>query len=214
MADYLTDEEQAERLKRWWDQNGASLVIGLALAVAAVVGWRFYQDYRSDRADEASEVFQSYVDARAEGVPTGEEVVTIDTEFEGSGYHVFTLLYRASDQAEEEDWEEALALLERAVALANTAPLRDIARYRSAKVLYQLNRLDDCEAELALVRSPGLEAHVAELSGDVYVARGDNARAEAAYRSAIEAAGRDPTNRVLGVELMELKLASLVETPQ
>jgi len=210
MADYLTDEEQAERLKRWWDKNGTSLVIGLLLAVAAVVGWRYYQAYVTERANAASDAFASYVAARADAASTEEQLAILDNEYEGSAYHVFTLLYRAADQAEEEDWEESLALLERAVSLADDVPLRDMARFRAAKVLFQLDRLDECEAQLALVRSPGLEAHVADLSGDLYVARGDIERAREAYRAAIDAAERDPTNRVEGVVLMELKLASLV----
>ncbi len=214
MSDYLTDEEQAERLKRWWEQNGTSLVVGVALAVAAVVGWRYYQSYVQDRADAASDLFASYVDARNEAASTEDQLATIDTEFEGSGYHVFTLLYRADDEIEAEDWEEALALLERAVQLADVDTLKDIARYRLAKVLYQLDRLTDCEAELAAIRSSGLEALVAALSGDVFVARGDNERARIAYQSAIDAARRDPADPVLGVELMELKLASLVDESQ
>ena len=209
MADYLTDEEQAERLKRWWEQNGTSLVIGLVLAVGAVVGWRYYQDYRSERADMASDAYAAYLAARNEAASTDEPLAIIDTEFEGSTYHVFTLLYRAADQVAESDWEEALALVERAVDLAEDGPVRDVARLRAAKLLYQLNRLEDSEAQLSLVRSPGFEAYVAELSGDVFFARGDMARARDAYQAAVDAARGDGPQGVLGVEFMELKLASL-----
>ncbi|MYE24023.1 MAG: tetratricopeptide repeat protein, partial [Gammaproteobacteria bacterium] len=38
----MTDEEQAERLKKWWDANGVSLIVTLVLAVGAVIGWRYY----------------------------------------------------------------------------------------------------------------------------------------------------------------------------
>lgn len=211
MADYLTDEEQAERLKRWWEANGTSLIVGVALAVAAVVGWRYYQVFVQERTDAASDTFAAYVEARSAASSTADPLATIDTDFEGTAYQVFTLLYRAADEVLNKDWEAALAILERAVELADAGALRDVARFRVAKVLYQLGRLDDCEAELALVRSVGLAAHLAELSGDVFVARGDTERARVAYQSAIDAARRDPTNLVLGVELMELKLASLVD---
>ncbi len=215
MADYLTDEEQAERLKRWWEQNGTSLVIGLVLAVGAVVGWRYYQDYRAERADMASDAYTAFLAARDEAAPTDEPLATIDDEFEGSTYHVFTLLYRAADQVEESDWEEALALLERAVDLAEDGPVRDVARLRVAKLLYQLNRLEDSEAQLAMVRSSGFEAHVAELSGDIFFARGDMSRARDAYQAAIDAArGDDGPDGLLGVEFMQLKLASLTAPPQ
>ena len=213
MSDYLTDEEQAERLKRWWEANGTSLVVGVALAVAAVVAWRYYDAHVQDRADQASDAFAAYVEARQADQPTTDALAVIDTDFEGSSYQVFTLLYRAADEVDAADWEEALALLERAVELADEDVLKDSARFRLAQVLYQMDRLDECEAQLAAIRSTGLRAHVADLSGDVFVARGDNQRARVAYQSAVEAARQDPANPVAGVELMELKLASLVDEP-
>lgn len=214
MADYLTDEEQAERLKQWWDKNGTSLVVGLILAVGAVVGWRYYQGYVADRADAAAAVFTAYLDERNAGSPSGDALRTIDDDYTGSAYHIFALLYRAADQAEEKDWEETLALLERAIELANADMLRDIARYRAAKVLYQLDRLDDSEAQLAQIRSVGLAAPVSELAGDLAVARGDLAGAEQAYRAAVETARSDPANIAPGLAFMELKLASLVDNEQ
>lgn len=211
MADYLTDEEQAERLKAWWDKNGTSLLIALVVAIAVVVGWRYYQTYTTDRANAASEVFRSYLEARAQAEPVNDYLETIDNEHEGSSYHVFTLLYRAADQVQEQDWEEALALLERGIELADERNLKDSARYRAAKVLYELDRLDRCTAQLAEITSPGLRAQVAELSGDVAFAQGDIGTAREAYQAAVDAARRDPRNVLPGTGLMELKLASLVQ---
>ena len=213
MADYLTDEEQAERLKRWWDNNGTSLIVGLVLVVGGVIGWRFYQSHVTDRAGAASTVFSAYLEARATAQPTTERLLaTLDSDHAGSTYHVFSLLYRAADQAEEKDWEEALAFLERAVESADAAELRDIARFRAAKVLYQLDRLDDCEAELAQIKSVGLEPQVAELSGDIRTAQGDLEGARQAYQAAVDAARRDPRSRSAGLDIMELKLASVVDS--
>ena len=38
MSDYLSDEEQSERLQRWWGENWKSLVGSVLLAIVAVVG--------------------------------------------------------------------------------------------------------------------------------------------------------------------------------
>ena len=210
MADYLTDEEQAERLKRWWEQNGTSLVVAVVLAVAAVLGWRYYQGYTQDRGNAASAAFVAFEEARAADAPVSDLLEVIDTEHVGSAYHVFTLLYRAADQAREKDWEEALAYLERAAELADSRVIEDTARYRAAKVLYQLERFDDALAEVAKIGSAGFEAPVAELSGDIHIAKGDTAAAIEAYSAGVEAARRDP-GRTPGVELLELKLSSLAE---
>lgn len=212
MADYLTDEEQAERLKGWWDRYGTSLIAALALAVAGVVGWRYYQDFAGERAAAAATAYAAYVDARAAGEDAAEAAAVLDGDHAGAAYHVLSLLYRAADQAAEEDWAEALAFLERAIELADAGPVRDIARYRAAKVLFQLDRLADGSAMLARISSPGLEAQVAELSGDMALAKGDPEAAREAYRTGAAAArGRDG-RQLPGLALIELKLASVVGT--
>lgn len=215
MADYLTDEEQAERLKQWWEKNGTSLVVGLVLAVAAVVGWRYYQGYVGDRALAASAAFTAYLDARDAAQPVAELLRTIDEDHVGTAYHVFALLYRAADQVDQEqDWEEALALVQRAIEVAPARTLEDMARFRAAKLLFQLDRLDASAAELANIRSAGLQTQTAELSGDIFVAKGELESAREAYGAAVAAARRDPDREEPGVAYLELKLATLVDRTQ
>ena len=50
MADHLTDEEQVEALKKWWRENGKSVVGGVVLGLALVGGWRGWQYYEQTRA--------------------------------------------------------------------------------------------------------------------------------------------------------------------
>lgn len=213
MADYLTDEEQAERLKRWWDENGTSLIVAVVLAVAAVIGWRYYQSHTAERANAASAAFVAFEEARAADEPVADLLATIDTEYAGTAYHVFSLLYRAADQVQEKDWEEALAYLERAAELADEQVVEDVARYRAAKVLYQLDRFDQALAQLALIKGAGFEVSAAELSGDIHVAQGDGAAAAEAYAAGVAAAQANPERRP-PVELLELKLSSLALQPE
>lgn len=208
MSDFLTDEEQAERLKKWWDANGVSLIVTLVLAVGAVIGWRYYQSWSADRGEEASDAFRGYLEARSAGEPVEALLGTIDEEHDGTAYHVFTLLYRASDEANEENFEEALAHLEAAIDAADLPVLADLARLNAARVLFQLDRLDDCLATLARIRSSGFEVAAAELSGDVLVAKGDPAGARDAYRAGIEAA-TEGSRVAPGLGILELKLASV-----
>ena len=208
MSDFLTDEEQAERLKRWWDANGVSLIVTLVLAVGAVIGWRYYQSWSADRGEDASDALRGYLEARSAGEPVEELLATIDDEHDGTAYRAFALLYRASDEASEENFEEALAYLEEAIDAADLPVLADLARLNAARVLYQLDRLDDCLATLARIRSGGFEMAAAELSGDALVAKGDPSAARDAYRAGIEAA-TEGGRAAPGLGILELKLASV-----
>lgn len=208
MSDFLTDEEQAERLKRWWDANGISLIVTLVLSVGAVVGWRYYQSWSADRGEEASDAFLGYIEARSAGEPVEDLLATLDDEYDGTAYQVFALLYRASDEANEENFDEALAHLELAIDTADLPVLADLARMNAARVLFQLDRLDDCLATLGRIRSGGFEVAAAELSGDVLVAKGDLAGARDAYRAGVEAA-TEGGRAAPGLGILELKLASV-----
>jgi predicted negative regulator of RcsB-dependent stress response len=37
---YTTEDQQVEALKRWWKENAKSILLGVALGLAAVFGWR------------------------------------------------------------------------------------------------------------------------------------------------------------------------------
>ena len=59
MAELRTEEEQVEALKSWWKENGKSLIMGVVIAVAAVFGWRGWNQYQDDFAANASAMYES-----------------------------------------------------------------------------------------------------------------------------------------------------------
>ena len=63
MSDYLSDEEQVERLKSWWSENGTSLLASVLVAVLGIAGWNYYGSYQEDAGEQSSEVFRQYLDS-------------------------------------------------------------------------------------------------------------------------------------------------------
>ena len=39
---YASDEEKGEEIKRWWRENGLSVMLGIAFGIAALVGGRYW----------------------------------------------------------------------------------------------------------------------------------------------------------------------------
>lgn len=204
MADYLSDEEQVERIKRWWSENGTALVVGIALAIGGVVGWRWYDGWRTERAEEASDTYAAYLDARAGGEDTAALEERLATDFANTAYHVLAVLHRARDAVESEDWERAAELFAQGVDLASEPTVRDVARVRLARVLHQLDRHEEALATLAQVDGRGFASSVAELTGDIHWRAGALEEARAAYRAALDSA---PNGQ--GAVLVQLKLASV-----
>ena len=66
MTDLRTDEEQAEIIKKWWSENGTSLVSTVAVAIAGVVGWNYWQDSKQATGEAASAVYTQLVELAAQ----------------------------------------------------------------------------------------------------------------------------------------------------
>ncbi len=182
MSDFLSDEEQLEKLKNWWDENGTSLIVGLVLAVAVVVGWRWYDSARTSGAQAASDLYASFI--ATEGEARTAMAIKIDDEIGGTSYQIFSLFYRARDAANEGDVEAAEAYLNQAIAIDAADLLSDVARIRLARLLQQQDKSEAALGALSGVRGIGFRAQVLELKGDIHWVRDERELAHEAYTSA------------------------------
>lgn len=218
MATYDTDDEQIEALKRWWRENGNSLLISLALAGAGVFGWRQWEQSQQGSAEVASELYQQVLtigSADASVTVSDEEFATAMTfaeqlrgDFADSIYARYAALFMARLYVERGELESAAAELQwildnPKLGLFKRAsdPLLLTARLRLARVV-----LAQEDAQRALDLLGGVDAgefagQYAEVEGDAWAALGDTERAREAYQRAV-AMGY---NHVL----LELKLRDL-----
>ena len=57
MTEFRTEEEQIAALKKWWNDNSKSLLIGVGLALAIVFGWKAYQNSQIQMKSELNRIF-------------------------------------------------------------------------------------------------------------------------------------------------------------
>ena len=203
MSDYLSDDEQVAALKKWWEENGLAVVVGVAVVIAGTVGWRWYQDFTQTRDEAASTAYQQYVETRSEQDNAAEidaAAAAFLNAHGDTGYATLVRLYQARDAVAAEDLEEAEKLLSAALEGADSS-IKDVIRVRRARVLVQLGREDEALATLAAVKGQGFRATVAELKGDVLMARGDQTGAREAYQAAVDALEPDQTRPILRMKL-------------
>ncbi|MGE0625416.1 MAG: YfgM family protein [Pseudomonadales bacterium] len=205
MSDYLTDEEQIDKLRNWWARNGVAIVVAVLVAVLIVVGWRWYTSHRSDAVAQASDLYADYLKA------TGTERETIEAtlakEFPDSSYHVLVLLRDAKALVDAEDAAGALAKLEAALAVEPGEPLDDLIRLRIARLQQQLDQSAAALDTLSRVKSLGFRSLVLELKGDIHMARDEKDLAREAYAAAMAEAG-DGSRR----PILEMKAADTAGT--
>ncbi|MBT3696369.1 MAG: tetratricopeptide repeat protein [Gammaproteobacteria bacterium] len=199
MSEFLSDEEQISRFKSWWGENGASLVIGVAVAVAVIVGWRFYDSANQASMEQGSKAYAEYKDAAQ-----GERQALADKikdEFAGTSYHAMVAMGQASDASEAGDLQGALTFLEEAMDAAGTTVLGDLARLRLAKVQFGLDRKEAALATLSAISNDGYRSWALESQGDIYFAMGDVEQAHSAYSGAAEALKEGDQRPLLSIKV-------------
>ena len=199
MSDYLSEEEQLERLKTWWSRNGTGLLTSFALAVAGLVGWTWYDRSATEARQSASDLYESFLAAEGEGRTALAE--QLDETVEGSAYQAFTLLHRAHEAVEAEDVAAASAYLQRAIDAGSPTSLKDLARLRLARLHQQDGDSAAALAVLAGVRGSGYRGLAQELKGDIHVEQGERSLAHEAYRSARLEMGDDRDRPILEMKI-------------
>ncbi len=205
---YRTDEEQAEAIKKWWAENGKSIVVGIFIGLAAVYGWRWWQDYKIEQAEAASEIYQEMVvavrdDKNADAAQkTAERIIS---DYGSTAYALFTKLTLAKLAVDEKEYVIAEDHLRWALDNNHEDSLEHLIRLRLARVLIAQEK-SDAAMTLLDVKAPGQFGNgYDELRGDIFNLRGDSEAARSAYQQAIT------KKRSLGndISLLEMKLDDL-----
>jgi predicted negative regulator of RcsB-dependent stress response len=203
MTAYQTEEEQVEALKRWWKENGTSIVAGVVIGLGGIFGWQAWGSHQDRVGKAASLAFSQLVSAEQQGDvdSTGKQAEMLRLEYEGSSYAVFAALTQARLKLEAGDGAAARSQLEWAVQNADNDSLKHLAQLNLARILLSEGDLD-AAAELARIESGGFAGDFAQLRGDIAVQQGDKQAAFAAYTLAMT---HEPSNR----HLLQMKLDDL-----
>lgn len=205
MNTYETDEEKVEALKKWWKDNGLSVVAGVGIGLAAVFGWRGWVGYQDSVAQQASGAFEQLL-AAAEGGNTEsalKQAELLAKEYGSTAYAAFAALVRARLEVESGNAAAARASLEDAIAKAPQPALARIAALRLARILIDEGDLAEAKAVVDKHDDGGSFAgDFAALRGDIAVTEGRTKEARQAYEQALAAGAAAP-------DLLRLKLENL-----
>jgi predicted negative regulator of RcsB-dependent stress response len=186
MNDFVTDEEQVERIKKWWSDNGSSVIAGLVIGVGGLMGWRYWVDYQENTAAEASINFVSMVSA-LENKDNDSAIASADIilqDYSSTAYADLARLSLAKAFVEEKEYDKAASQLQSLLNSKPDIPLEMIARRRLAAVLYQQGKLDAALQILKVDFPKPFAAAFEELQGDILAAQGNPASARDAYQRA------------------------------
>lgn len=209
--EYLDEREQAEQLKSWFKENWLWLATGIALGLGGLYGWQGWNAHLDGRSREAGERFTEMLQAldradRERGQQLADEITG---EYGSTPYADQAELVLARVHADAGELDQAAVRLRLVMEKSRDPELALVARLRLARVQAAQGQHDAALATLDAAGSPAVAATIAELRGDVLLAKGDRAAALAAYRQAQDTAGPKAQAGLIDPELLQLKIDDL-----
>ncbi|MBT6274904.1 MAG: tetratricopeptide repeat protein [Chromatiales bacterium] len=208
---YESDQDQVEKIKKWWAENGRSTVIGLVVGLSSVFGWASWQTHQIAQTEAASALY-TLIESAAENkkfANVEERAQTLLAEFPDSGYASLATFYRAKAAMEAGRADAHKAHLQWIFDNAKETEYRDIARLRLARIA-----LDGGDSAKALGLLDGVKTNqeyqgvIDALRGDIAVSKGDTEGARKAYTNAVDALGAN-TPQGIRTQLLLDDLGSL-----
>lgn len=204
---YSHEKEQIENIKAWWRENRWYIIAGLVISAAIVGGWRYWQEYRLQQSEAAS---QRYAELLTQAGTNDVDAVAatvseLQNAYSGTPYASLGTFQLAAMQVEAGDVDAAANALRWVLDNTDDPELGLVARLRLARVLLQQADATAAQQVLDVASAGRFAALFEELRGDAFLLDGDRENARAAYESALAAMEPGLGDR----ELVETKLENL-----
>ena len=195
-----SEEEQVDKLKKWWDSNGKQIIAGAVLGLAGIFGWNYYVDYQDSQALNARALYLSYASDSA-NVGVYDKLIK---DHPSSSYADQATLLMAKYLFEAENYSLALDALKPLMSRENSV-IASTAALRSASLYLELGQHQEALAVLNMDNANEFSGLFYNLSGDVYLDLGNNEEARNSYALAIE----NITDNSSLSQLIQIKLDDL-----
>ncbi|NTS75483.1 tetratricopeptide repeat protein [Catenovulum sp. SM1970] len=186
MEAYTTEEQQVEAIKKFWQENGLSLVAGVVLGLGGVYGYNYYQDGQILAKEQAS---IQYADTVEKLATEPEQVKGFIEENKGSGYSELAALMLAKQYVEAKEFDKAASQLTWVKDNATTEQVKAVASLRLARVLFSSEQADKALTIVSGTFPDAFAAQVAELKGDILLSQGKAEQARSSYQTAADKGG-------------------------
>ena len=198
MSTYETDEEKVEAIKKWWKENGVSVVAGAVIGLGAIFGYRAWVGYTDSVGQQASAAFEQLLasaggDDAASAIKQSE---LLAEEFSSTAYATLAKLVAARSELRAGNTAGAREALEQAIADSPDPAITRVAVLRLARILIAEGDLAGASALVAKYDdAPSFAGAFAAVRGDIATTEGRTAEARSAYEQAI-AAGAPNADRL------------------
>lgn len=183
---YETDQEQIETLKQLWRDYGKWIILTIIIGLALGFGWRYWQQQQWAHRQQASLMYQQLLAADSE--KKSDVVMQMAGEmvkrYPQTEYAQLANLMAAKAAVSTNNFDAAAQKLTQVMNHSKNKSVQQIARLRLARVLLMQGNAQEALKTLAVVTDKIYQPLADEITGDIYMALHDGAKARAAYQAA------------------------------
>ena len=193
MDDFLTDQQQAARVRGWLREYAPGAIVALAVGIGGYFGYAQWQARGESQAAEASELYEELRSVlESPNRDSAEELLDrLVSDFAGSGYADHARLLMAREYVDTTRPSQASEQLREVIAATADDDLRQLARLRLARVYLYMDQPEEGLAVLeAEPPAEDWEQLTDDMRGDLYRTLGRADEARAAYQAALEGIGQ------------------------
>jgi predicted negative regulator of RcsB-dependent stress response len=189
----LTDNEREEQLRRWWSDNWAWIIGGVALGLSLLAGWQYWQRHQLQSAERDEASYLAVIEAlgRDQRDEAARQATELRERRPGSPYADQADLALARAAVDRREYDEAARLLRSVADRTDDAELRSVARARLARILLEQGKHDEALALLDAGQAGAFAPLFHEIRGDVFAAKGNAQGARQEYEAALVADGAE-----------------------
>ena len=211
----FSENDEVTRARALWKENGKSIIFGISLGLAGIVGFNSWGSHEQTQGEQAASLYQQVLsgtgatDAPSETLKAPSE--TLKMEFGNTVYAALGAFSQAKGFVEDKDYDAAIDQLEWVLGNSGDERIRHIARQRLALV-YIADDNPQSAIELLTINDMGnFEARYQEILGDAFMKRnqqGDSDLARRAYQSSLDKTRNNETDKTL----LQLKMRNTGES--
>lgn len=185
MAYDLEEQEELDALKQWWAKNGNTVLVAIAVAIAAYVGVQAWKHHQNEKTLEASAFYQQLTNTPANNLKAIQSLsAQLMDNYAGTPYAGRAAVAAAKANYAAKDSKSAKAQLEWAIAKAEEEAVQSVARLQLAAIYLDEKAYDQALKTLDK-EHVGFEGLFADMKGNILAAQGKTADAKLAYQEAL-----------------------------
>ena len=185
---HVTEDEQLARVKKWWKNNGTSIVTGVVLGLVLIVGYNWWNKHQQKLSLEASDIFAQLLTANeADDVDNLNALaMQLKNDYGKHDYAAKGLILAAVSQIKTGKTDEAKDNLRWVTENSKLIDNQLLANYKLARQLYREGAYDEALALVDIEQKAGFASQYFELVGDINHKKEDLEKAQEAYLKAME----------------------------